>query len=330
MRLSFFLENPGIRPHRFTLPGLLFPLLLLILAACAPPAAPAQPSATAPAGELASVLRKGILVISTDADYPPQSRFVKDKPRAASTRCDQTQYTANQLEGFDIDVAVEIARRLGVEPCFVTPTWSQIISGNWGDRWDVNTGSMAITAERMQQLLFTQPYISGQAVVFIHKDNNSYQAPAGLSGKRVGVCTGCAYEDYLRGTLTIPGAKINYDIKNAQVVGYDTDTSALADLAAGNGLRLDGVLTDPDTGASAIQSGLPVKQLGGPVYHDFSAVALDKRSVNDPLPLLRRISATIQEMHRDGTLVALSQKYYGGDFTSPAAAYDFQALNQAP
>jgi hypothetical protein len=52
--------------------------------------------------------------------------------------------------------------------------------------------------------------------------------------------------------------------------------------------------------------------------------------VNDPLPLVRRLSTIIQEMHRDGKLKDLSQKYYRGDFTTRAAQFDFQALGQTP
>jgi polar amino acid transport system substrate-binding protein len=303
-------------------------LLGFSLLSCSPSATSNGLVEPTPFGELASVLNSGTLVIATDSAYPPQSQLNGDVTRAASTRCDQTQYTANQLSGFDVDVAIEIANRLGVEPCFVTPTWSQVVAGNWGDHWDVNVGSMAITDDRMQNLYFTQPYISGEGVLFVHKDNQSYKTPADLSGKRIGTCTGCAYEDYLHGALNIPGMKISYLIQDARIVGYDTDTSALADLAAGDGLRLDAVLTDPDTGDIAIKKGLPIKQLGGALYHDYSAVAIDKRSAGDPLPLVKRISTIIQEMHQDGTLLKLSQKYYGGDFTTPAAQFDIDELEQ--
>jgi polar amino acid transport system substrate-binding protein len=194
----------------------------------------------------------------------------------------------------------------------------------------VNTNSQVITAERMQKLSFTQPYISGQDVLFVHKDNQSFQSPADLSGRWVGVCTGCVYEAYLHGTLNIPGEKIDYQIKNAQSVGYYTDTSALADLAAGDGVRLDAALTDPDTVNGAIRSGLPIKQLGGAMDHDFSTVTIDKSSAGDPAPLVRHISAIIQELHRDGTLLNLSQKHYGGDFTTPAAKFDLQTFGQIP
>lgn len=305
-------------------------LAISILVGCAPQTAASRVTDSASTGQLANVLKSGVLVIATDGDYAPQSKLNSGVARAASSRCDLTQYTANQLEGFDIDVASAIASRLGVEPCFVTPTWSQIVSGSWGDRWNVNVGSMVITADRMQKLYFTQPYVSGQAVLFVHKDNQTFHTPTDLSGKRIGVCSGCAYEAYLDGTLNIPGEKIDFQIKNARVIGYDTDTSALADLALGDGARLEAAMTDPDTGSSMIRNGLPIKQLEGAVYHDYSAVTVDKSSVGNPIPLVQRISSIIQELHRDGTLLKLSQKYYGGDFTTPAAKFDLQALAQFP
>ena len=67
----------------------------------------------------------------------PRSRpACKEPQRAANTKCAADELTANQVEGFDIDTAVEIAKRLGVEPCFVTPTWDLITAGSWGGRWD--------------------------------------------------------------------------------------------------------------------------------------------------------------------------------------------------
>lgn len=316
-------------PYRFALfLGLAW--ALFFLAGCMPlrpQSAVAEPTAD---GELASVLKNGLLVIATEADFPPQSQLNLQAARASDTRCGPSQYTASQMSGFDIDVAVEIAARLGVEPCFVTPTWSQVIAGSWGDRWDINVGSMVITPERMKNLYFTQPYISGEAVLFVRKDNQTFKTPQDLSDKRIGVCSGCTYEAYLDGTLKIPGQTIDFQIKNAQVVGYDTDTSALVDLAAGNSARLDAVLTDPDTGRSAIQGGLAIKQLNGAVYHDFSSVSIDKNSVRNPLGLLKRLSAIIQDMHKDGTLRKLSQKYYAGDYSSLAEKFDFNTLGQVP
>jgi len=282
------------------------------------------------ADKLAEIMERGRLIISTETAYPPQSELLAGVPRAANTKCAPTEYTANQLAGFDIDVAVEIAKRLGVEPCFVAPTWTQITSGSWGDRWDINVGSMVITPERMEVLYFTQPYVTGAAVFFVHKDNQTFRQPSDLSGRKIGMCAGCAYEFYLEGSLTVPGQTIDFVVKDAAPVGYDTDTSALEDLAVGDGIQLDAVLTDPDTGQNAIKRGLPIKQLGDPVYYDYVAAAIDKKSSRDPVSLVWKVSEIIQQMHQDGFLVALSRQYYGDDFATAAKEFDVKALGQLP
>jgi len=335
MRVPFRFPNPSPSPRNprrrqsWRLAGALI-LLLAVAAACGPTSAPRLIVTPGPTGTLARILDLGVLVIATDADYAPQSELQQGVPRAADTRCAANQYTANQLAGMDIDVARELARRLGVEPCFVTPPWSQIVGGSWAGHWDVSVGSMVITPERMQVLYFAQPYTSGSAVPFVHRDNQTFTGASSLSGKRIGVCVGCAYEAYLNHSLEIPTQDIQFLIDDAVIVGYDTDTTALADLALGDGTRLDAVLTDPDTGQREISKGMPIKQLGGPLYHDFVAPAIDKRSSDDPLPLLARLNEIVQQMHRDGTLSRLSLQYYGSDSTGPAGAFDIEALNQVP
>src|SRR5512143_3456339 len=246
-------------------------LVSLVLSACAPaatpvptplptnkPAAPAATSAPAPTAVptavptaaptavpdyLASILKRGTLIVSTDPAYPPQSELVENVVRPTDTKCAATEHTANEFKGFDIAVAVEIAKRLGVEACFVTPDWTLITAGSWAGRWDISVGSMTITPERAKVLYFGQPYYTTPAALFVFKDNTTYTKPSDLDGKKIGVCGGCTYESYLNGNLDIPGETINYVIKDAVVKSYDTDTTALEDLALGDGVRLDAVLT---------------------------------------------------------------------------------------
>jgi polar amino acid transport system substrate-binding protein len=309
--------------------GLAILVVVLSLVGCslAPPATPGPASGD---DKLADILRRGTIIVATDGAYPPQSETIQGIARLENTKCPSNLRTANQLRGFDVDVAIEIARRLGVEACFVTPTWPQVVGGSWDDRWDISVGSMVITPERMEKLYFLQPYTTGAAVLFIHKDNQDFKVPSDLSGKRIGTCTGCAYEDYLKGTLEIPGEEIKFVIQDAQTIGYETDTSALGDLAQGDGVKLDAVLTDPDTGEAAIQSGLPIRQLGPALYTDYVAAAIDKKSMLDPLSLIASINEIMRQMHGDGTLLKLSQQYYGGDYTTAASEFDIYTLDQYP
>jgi polar amino acid transport system substrate-binding protein len=294
----------------------------MIMTACGSPAPKVA------ADKLAEITQRGTLIVSTDPAYPPQSQLVEGAQRPAGTKCTSDQRTSTELKGFDIETAKEIAKRLGVEVCFVTPDWTLITGGNWADRWDVSIGSMTITPERMQKLYFTQPYYTTPAAFFVHKDNTTLNQPSDLSGKKVGACSGCTYDSYIAGTLTIPGEKFDYVVKDAQFTGYETDINALQDLALGDGVRLDGVLTALPTGAGAIADGLPLKQLGEPVYFEYLGGAVDKASTKDPVSFVKKLSEIIQQMHSDGTLKKLSEEFYGLDLASAAGKFDWNALNQ--
>ena len=304
--------------------NIVLPLMLILsmlLVSCQAAPAPAN-------DKLGEILARGTLLISTDPAYPPQSELVEDAQRPASTKCTGDQRTAAELRGFDIDVAVEIAKRLGVEPCFTTPDWTLIVAGNWADRWDISVGSMTITPERMQNLYFTQPYYTTPAAFFVHKDNTTFTQPSDLSGKKIGACTGCTYDFYIAGTLQIPGETMNYVVKDAVFTGYETDLNALQDLALGDGVRLDAVLTAQPTGAGVIADGLPLKQLGDPVFFEYLGAAVDKASSIDPKPFVEKVTELIQAMHADGTLLKLSQQYYKLDLTTSAAKFDLSQLKQ--
>lgn len=305
------------------------PIVLLltgvILVACA---SPASDSVSKPIDKLAEIQARGTLVIATDADYTPQSKLIPGSAPAADTKCEPTQYTANQFEGFDAEVAKELARSLGVEACFVTPPWSQLIAGNWGDNWDVHVGSVAITFDRMKNLYFTQPYYATPTVLLVHKDNAKYQAPEDLSGKRIGICAGCTFESYLRGTLKIPGENIVYRIQNAQIVAYENEDPAIAALSKGDGVELDAVMTILPKARAAVEQGMPVRILDEPVVFAYASITLDRASRHDPTRLFDEINKIIQSLHESGKLKELSIKYQGVDLTQQATSYHVTTLNQ--
>jgi polar amino acid transport system substrate-binding protein len=324
---AWFYEGVLFMHKRLAIVPLILVVTTVLVAACG---GGTTPTPAPPADKLGEIMERGRLIISTDLDYPPQSELKPGASRAANTQCASTEYTASELAGFDVDVAVEIAERLGVEPCFVTAPWTQITGGSWGDHWDISVGSMAITPERMEVLYFTQPYYTTPAALFVHKDNTAFTQPEQLSGKKIGVCAGCTYEYFLDGSLLIPGQTIDFVVEDAIIIGYDTEIPSLEDLALGDGLQLDAVLTGVPLGQSLIADGLPIKQLDGPIFTEYLAVAVDRSSTKDPIVLTRRITEIIQGMHQDGTLLGLSQTYYGDDFTTAASQFDIQALSQLP
>lgn len=252
------------------------------------------------AGEtLDRVMQNKKLVMSTDPEYPPQSAL----------------NAANEFEGFDIDVGREIAKRLGVEIEFVTPGWDVITAGNWGGRWDMSVGSMTPTKARAEVLDFPAVYYYTPAALAVHAENDSIAAPADASGKAIGLGVATTYENYLKHDLEIDaeGAPpFEYLIENADIHTYDTDTLALDDLRLGDGVRLDAVITALPTVLQAQKAGYPIKVVGDPLFLEPLSVATDK---GDP-EFDAKITEIVQAMHDDGTLKALSEKWYGADLTS--------------
>jgi len=238
------------------------------------------------------------IVVSSDANYAPQS-FLNDK---------------GELEGFDISVAKEVAKRLGVKVKFITPDWDLITAGKWGKRWDISIGSMTPTAERKHALLFTMPYYSSPAQFAVHKDNSSIKTLADLAGKRIGIATETTNERYLRSDLAIEDVKIVYqDWKAGELKTYPTDANHIEDLSLGDGLRLDAIFSSRQTIAEAIRSGCgkgcPLKMLGEPPYFEPLSFALDKSRANSQT-LVDKLNEVIKSMYDDGTLVKLSEKFY--------------------
>jgi polar amino acid transport system substrate-binding protein len=253
---------------------------------------------------LARILEEGTIRVSTDPAYPPQSSLNEE---------------TGEYEGFDIDVATEIATRLGVEVAWETPSWNAITSGGWSDRWDMSVGSMTVTTERAEVLDFSPAYYYTPASVAVHADNTSVQdLETDLDGARIGVCGSCTYDLWLQGNLEIPGYTFDYIIDDPQIQTYDTDTTAIQDLALGDGVRLDAAISATPTLQAAIDKGRPIKIVGDPVFAEPLAVAFDKDAPLDPTSLVEEVSRIIEEMHADGTLTDLSMKWYGEDLTKEA------------
>jgi polar amino acid transport system substrate-binding protein len=248
---------------------------------------------------LDEILAAGVIKVSTDANYAPQS-FLNDK---------------GELEGFDISVAKEAAKRLGVKVKFVTPDWDLITAGKWGKRWDLSIGSMTPTVERLNALHFTMPYYSTPAQFAVHKDNTTIKSLKDLAGKHIGVATETTYDRYLNKDLELVGVKIEYqDWSAGKITTYPTDANTIEDLALGDGLRIDALITAKPTIFEALKAGCgggcPLKMLGNPVFYEHLSFALDKSRPNSE-SLLKKLNEILASMYKDGTLVDLSMQFYG-------------------
>ncbi len=295
--------------------------------------ATSEPSASAAASEgdgdpatdkLAQVLNRETLVLSTDLAYPPSSMAVEGATRASPTKCLATQLTTPEVTGYDVETGAMVAAALGVEPCYVTPSWTQIVSGSWGDRWDVSWGTGNINEERMSRLWMTQPYMAEPTRVFVREDS-TYADPSELSGMRVGACAGCSDEAYLRGELSLPGIEFDNLIKDPEVVLFDLEGPGLEAVGAG---KIEGFVASERVGMEAIAVGVPLRALDPPLFTGMSTGFVDKNSGLRDEAFLSRINEILDQLHADGTFKALSQKYFGTDYATNAGEFDLATIGQ--
>lgn len=267
-----------------------------VLVACA---ALAVPFASVNAGEALDRINKaGVLKVSSDPNWPPQS-FLND---------------SNEMDGFDVDVAKEIAKRMDVTVEFVTPSWDIITAGNWNGRWDMSVGSMTPTKERATVLAFPAVYYYTPASFAVHSDSTAASL-GDLDGKVIGASTASTFSLYLEKDLSIDaeGAPaFEYQVTPGQIKSYESSTVAFDDLRLGDGTRLSGMITSLPSILEAIKNDYPIKVLGEPAFYEPLSVAIDLGDAE----LSAAVASAVAAMREDGTLSELSVKWYGVDYSS--------------
>ena len=263
---------------------------------------------------LDNIKKRGYVIASTDPNYMPQSGLKTDGKRPADTKCPSDTLTYAEMEGFDVDVANEIAKRLGVEICYATPDWDVVTAGGWADKWDMSVGSMTVKPPRPEVFHFTTPYYAPTGVLAVAADS-SYQTIEDLAGQAVCVATATTYLDWLNNALDLNPTDIYAKPpEGITIVELPTDQECPQALAAGR-KEFVAYATSITVVESNIAAGLPVRQLGEPVFKEKNAVAIDKKSGFDTAAFLKAVDDAIKAMHADGTLSALSNQSFGTDLT---------------
>ena len=247
---------------------------------------------------LAKVKAADKIVMSTDPEYPPQSSLADD----------------GSYEGFVIAVGTEIAKRLGVEIAFETPSWEAITAGSWSGRWDFSVGSMTITSDREKVIAFTNPYYYTPAQMAVVPDSGITSLD-GLAGKVICVGEGTTYLQWLDGTLDFgTSSPQTKPPTGATATTLKSDRNCAESWQAGR-RDFEGWLSSVTTVQGAIDEGLPVMKLGDPVFNEPLAVAFDKGGPS-PTTMVTEVNKILDAMRSDGTLKSLSEKWFGEDLTT--------------
>ena len=106
-----------------------------------------------------------------------------------------------EMDGFDADIAKEIAKGLDVDIEFVSQEFSGMIAGLKANKFDMVVSQMTITEDRKKEMLFSDPYITNQVKVIVSETNTDILSVNDFPGKQIGVGLGTNDETYLRTVL---------------------------------------------------------------------------------------------------------------------------------
>lgn len=228
---------------------------------------------------LAKARESGVLRVSNTQANPPYSMVDGN----------------NQVVGFDVDVARELARRMGIaKVTFIPGTFQTFIPGLQADKWDAVIAGLTITEERKKQVDFSCPYQVNAVSIFAKQGTGGVSALSDLVGKRIAVSAGSSQEQEARG------------IKDAKVLSYDNSTLALSDVASG---RADAYIGSRFTGAYFAQKNkLAVAPVGADLSSETNGMAFAKGQTE----LVAAANKALSAMIADGTLARISTKWLGG------------------
>ncbi|MGY5958896.1 Cystine transport system substrate-binding protein [Kosakonia sp. BK9b] len=229
--------------------------------------------------DLAKIQSAGVLKIGTEGTYPPFTFH-----NASGT-----------LEGFDVEIGQEVAKRLKVKAQFIEGKWDGLIAGIDANRYDAVINQVGITEARQKKYDFSEPYIASKAVLIVNDKNSSIKSFDDLKGKKSAHSLTSNYAQIARkyGAEIVPTDGFNQSI--------DLVVQGRADATINDNLSyLDFKKHKPSA---------PVKIVATEDNAEKSGVLIRK---NNP-ELKAAIDKALEEIKADGTYERISQKYFGAD-----------------
>lgn len=197
-----------------------------------------------------------------------------------------------RLVGFDADMARELARRMNREPVLVQTDWAGIQAGLQAGKFDLICGSMAITPQRLQKMLFSLPYYVSGAQIFARRDLDS------LGGSRIGVTEDSTYARYIdEHPRRFPDVSVFRYGSEAEIV------------AAMNTDKIDAFVSDRIVGGFYVEKGASgdIEPRGELLYRE--AVGIAARP--DAPELIRQVNQALLALVQDGTYERIYRKWVG-------------------
>lgn len=233
---------------------------------------------------LARIKKAGKITVGLEGDWQPFS-FHND---------------SDQLVGFDVEVAQNIAKIIGVEADIIEAPWDGLFAGETAGTYDMVVNGVDVTEERSKTYDFTDPYAYDHTVLVVKTGNTDIKGFEDLKGKTTANSIGSTYMEI--------GESYGADVKGVDTLA-ETMTMVLnsqvdATINAATSVQ-DYLLTTGETGVTI------AAQMDEATSY---AIPLVKGADNDSLR--KAINDALTQMRNDGTLKQLSEKYFGADLTA--------------
>ena len=233
--------------------------------------------------ELDRIQEEGILKVGVEGTYPPITYHDEE----------------GKLTGFDVEVAEAIGQKLGVEVEFTEAEWDSLLAAVDSGRIDTVINAVSITEERQEKYDFSSPYVSLYRNVIVKGDNDTIHSLDDLNGTKVAENITTEYAQQLEelGVTIVP-------IDTLQQA-FDLVTTGRADFTLLEDIQFGPYIKEnPD---ADLKIAFTIDQ--DPDDVDQFAIPVKKGEI----ALMDAIENALNELKADGTLGALSVKYFEND-----------------
>lgn len=228
---------------------------------------------------LKQVKANGKLLIGTEGTYAPFTFHDKN----------------GKLTGFDVELATEVAKRIGVTPEFKETQWDAMFAGLDAKRFDMIANEVGIRPDRQVKYDFSSPYITSAAVLIASSDNNKVKKFEDMKGLNSAQSLTSNYADIAK----------KYGAKIVSVEGFDQAvqllTSKRVDVTVNDKLSfLDFKKQKPDAPVKIVATSSDASQSG----------FMFRKSSNT---LEDAVNKALKAIIDDGTYKKISEKWFGED-----------------
>ena len=286
---------------------LLAGVMALSLAACggssSAPAAPAETQkeeaaaeapaeekaeAEAPAAEEAAAeiktVEAGKLHMATNAAFPPYE-MISDN---------------GGFEGIDVEIATQIAQKLGLELVVDDMEFGSVITSVQGGKSDIAMAGLTVTEERKQNVDFTESYATGVQVIIVPEGSDIQTVDDLANNKMIGVQDGTTGYIYCSSPVEDGGYGEDH------VTSYPNGAMAIEALKGG---KVDAVVIDNEPAKAFVQANAGLKILDTEYIVENYAIGISK----DNNGLRDAVNNALKELIADGSVKLIVDKYINAE-----------------